>query len=184
MTDESDLVRSSKKLSRILRHREDIPHTDEGWFQIDDVIRQSHMTLDEIVRIVERNTRYEFSEDGRMIRAHHGHSIDIRYENEVRPPALLYHGTTDEAFLKIQQCGAILPMRRTKVHLTDSIDVALSVASRHRGGSGLTVLAVDSRRMFDDGHTFFLTEDNVYLTDSVPVEYIMPVCTDRQRPAW
>ena len=37
MSDSSEYVRNSKRLSRILRHRSDIPHDEHGWISIDDV---------------------------------------------------------------------------------------------------------------------------------------------------
>ncbi len=90
-------VRLSKRLSRILRHRRVIPRDGHGWYLIDDVEKLGGMDRATVLRVAGSNGRYEVSEDGTRIRAYHGHSIDIEYENEVEPPEHLYHGTSAEA---------------------------------------------------------------------------------------
>lgn len=171
MAENHDPIRSSRRLSKILRHRLDIPHDSEGWFLMDDVIRYSGMTREKIEGIVIGNTRYQISEDGTRIRAFHGHSISVEYGNAVEPPPVLYHGTSVTAYNEIQHSGAILPMRREMVHLTESKEYAMDVAKR-RGGNDIVILEIDSERMSEDGIIFHLSGDGVYLVDSVPTEYI------------
>lgn len=173
MTDEQDAVRRSKRLSRLLRHRSDIPHDREGWFLISDISRESGMDRDEILHLVDTNTRYEVSVDGTRIRAFHGHSIDIDYGPPIVPPDELYHGTSAEAWAAIKSSGKILPMRRSKVHLTSSLDYARRMAYRHgRTEENMVVLVIDSGHMHDDGHAFYRSGDGTYLTDIVPIEYV------------
>lgn len=169
---DDDPVRLSKRLSRILRHRGDIPHDEHGWFLIDDVERLGGMDRETVLQVAASNGRYEISEDGTGIRAYHGHSIDIEYENEVEPPEHLYHGTSAEAWTSIQECGRILPMRRCEVHLTASLDYAREIALR-RGHceENMVILVIDARRMRDDGRVFHLSGDGTYLVKDVPVGY-------------
>lgn len=173
MTDEQDAVRRSKKLSRLLRHRPDIPHDREGWFLISDISRESGMDRDEILHLVDANTRYEVSDDRARIRAFHGHSIDIDYGPPIVPPDELYHGTSVEAWSAIRESGAILPMGRREVHLTSSLDYARRMAYRHgRTEANMVVLVIDAGRMHDEGREFFRSGDGTYLTDEVPIRYV------------
>ena len=79
MSDSSEYVRNSKRLSRILRHRSDIPHDEHGWVSIDDVEVHGGMDRELVMEISRMNTCYEISEDGERTRAFHGHSIDVDY---------------------------------------------------------------------------------------------------------
>ena len=65
--------------------------------------------------------------------------------------------------------NGLLPMSRQHVHLSDSENTALKVGQRH--GKPI-VLTIDSGKMFKDGIHFFLSENNVWLTETVPVGYI------------
>lgn len=173
MTDEQDAVRRSKTLSRLLRHRPDIPHDREGWFLISDISSESGMGDDEILHLAATNTRYEVSRDGTRIRAYHGHSIDVDYGPPIVPPDELYHGTSTDAWAAIRGSGGILPMRRGKVHLTSSLDYARRMAYRHsRTEENMVILVIDSGRMHDDGHAFYRSGDGTYLTDIVPIGYV------------
>jgi putative RNA 2'-phosphotransferase len=53
------------------------------------------------------------------------------------------------------------------VHLSADIRTALAVGARY----GVPViLEVDAQRMHRQGHTFFVAENGVWLTDAVPAE--------------
>jgi putative RNA 2'-phosphotransferase len=55
--------------------------------------------------------------------------------------------------------------RRHQVHLSEDVETVRKVGA----GRGQTeVLAVDAGRMHRDGHGFFVSENGVWLTDSVP----------------
>lgn len=88
----------SKYLSYILRHKQEEVKSklDEyGWLPVKDLIENSDFTRDELISIVQADTRYEFSRDLSQIRAFHGHSVKgIKYQNEVTEPIPLYHGTS------------------------------------------------------------------------------------------
>ena len=179
ISDESEYIRNSKKLSRILRHRPDIPHDEHGWISMDDVEVHGGMDRGLVMEIARMNTRYEISEDGERIRAFHGHSIDVDYGDPVEPPEYLHHGTSPKAWDMIRDSGYILPMRRTEVHLSASIGYAKDVAGRRsRSEDDIMILRVDSGRMHSDGYVFHLSGDGVYLTENVPVEYVEPMTGD------
>lgn len=164
--------RDSRRLSRILRHRRNVSHDDEGWVLITDVAKASGMTEWRIRDVATINHRYSLSGDGLRVRAHHGHSNGVSYDYTDIPPEILYHGTSTDGHRGIMESGAILPMGRDAVHLSLTPEYAYDVA-RRRGEP--VVLAVDAGRMHRDGFGFHLSDDGVYLTERVPVEYISSV---------
>ena len=60
-------------------------------------------------------------------------------------------------------------MDRHHVHLTESVQTAKSVGTRY---GELVLLKVRSRDMHEQGYKFFLSDNNVWLTEHVPVEYL------------
>ena len=167
--DES-MIRDSKKLSRILRHRPADFHVTldaRGWTTVEGLSRGSGLPAERILEIAENNTRYELSDDGLRIRALHGHSVPVEYDDEVDPPDVLYHGTSRGNLELILEIGAILPMGRTKVHLSSDTTKAKDVGRRH---GEPVVIFIDARRMRADRRVFHLSRDGVYLVDRVPSE--------------
>lgn len=61
-------------------------------------------------------------------------------------------------------------MERHHVHLSDNVATAQQVGSR-RGAP--VVLTVQAAQMFADGHVFYQSENQVWLTDAVPPKYIV-----------
>ena len=168
-------TRDSRLMSRILRHcpeRYGVSLDHDGWASVEELGRGSGLPIERIIHIAETNTRYELSPDGGRIRALHGHSVDVGYGEPVSPPDVLYHGTSKENLEAIMASGAILPMRRTMVHLSVSTERAEEVGRRH---GEPVVISVDAGRMAEDGFEFFLSGDGVYLTERVPTGYFLDV---------
>lgn len=107
------------------------------------------------------------------IRAQQGHSTDaVEIEFEPATPATaLYHGTTNERFEKIHASGGLKPMNRHHVHLSGDLPTAENVARRWRGETPV-ILKIDATRMAKNGFKFYRSGNGVWLTDSVPLEYI------------
>ena len=171
--------RHSKFLSYVLRHdpaQLDLELDRAGWVHVDDLVaaasrRDDSWTRDLLNRVVETNDkkRFEFSPDGTMIRARQGHSIDVDLGYETRvPPALLFHGTVKKHLESIFETG-LLPMSRHHVHLSPDVATASNVGSR-RGKA--VILRVDAARMHEAGHEFMCTDNDVWLVEAVPAEYI------------
>ena len=173
-------VSISKYLSRHLRHKPheiDLTIDKNGWANIDELIEKSRehkgrvLTLEMIIDVVKNNDkqRFKISDDGKKIRANQGHSFQVDLELEsVTPPDILYHGTAKRFLSKIIETG-LLPMSRQHVHLSETEDTAIKVGQRH--GKPI-VLTIDSGKMSKDGIDFYLSENNVWLTETVPIEYI------------
>ncbi|WP_175950464.1 RNA 2'-phosphotransferase [Burkholderia sp. BCC0405] len=182
-----DATRISRTLSYLLRHAPEtigLQLDPEGWADIDELItgaaRQGH-PLDratiETVCATSDKQRFALSDDGRRIRAVQGHStpaVQRRYP-AAQPPERLYHGTATR-FLDSIRAQGLKPGARHHVHLSPDIRTALAVGKRY----GVPViLEVDAQRMHRQGHTFFVAENGVWLTDTVPAEFLK----EMERPA-
>jgi putative RNA 2'-phosphotransferase len=173
------LMRVSKYLAKYLRHApEELGLTLQpgGWVTVDDLLgaARNHgfpIDYDELVECVETNDKQRFAFDvsGELIRANQGHSVEVDLQLEERvPPEALYHGTVDR-FLPSILAGGLNKGRRHHVHLSKDAEPARKVGAR-RGKP--VILRVDAGRMHGDGHRFYLSANGVWLTDSVPSEYL------------
>lgn len=169
----------SKFLSLVLRHQPEIINLildENGWALVDELIEKSKsekvyfdkLQLDEIVFTNDKQ-RFAFNDDKSKIRASQGHSVqvDLLYENTL-PPTILFHGTTHEFMESIKQNG-LLKMARQHIHLSAEKDTATKVGSRK--GKPI-ILTVNALEMYNKGYEFYLSENKVWLTNFVPVEFI------------
>ena len=172
-------IRISKFLSLVLRHQPEkvgLTLNDEGWVSVSELILafESYgfpLALGELQEVVRSNDkkRFSFSPDGLFIRANQGHSVTVELGYEpVLPPPILYHGTAERFLSSIRQQG-LLKGRRHHVHLSDNTETAETVGGRY---GKPVVLRITSERMHKDGYLFFRSDNGVWLTESVPVEYI------------
>ena len=173
-------------LSFLLRHRPETIHLSmdkHGWVLVEDLIEgvnkggRYQLDLGKLEAIVAQDSkgRYRFNADHSKIKACQGHSIPwVEPELEyLIPPDFLYHGTTTAAVEKIRKSGAISKMSRHAVHLQADPEKAWQSAVRWH----LTpvVLKIDAKKMGDAGFVFGKAENDVWCTESVPVEYIVEV---------
>ena len=168
----SRLVSRGKRLAFLLRHDKKYSFDEHGWREISDLIANHGYTMDELKEIVATNNkqRFEFSEDMTRIRARQGHSIRVDVELEEKlPPDILYHGTGERFVNSILDQG-INKGNRLYVHLSETKETAVNVGKRH--GKPI-ILIINARRMSEDGHTFYLSRNGVWLTDFVDVKYII-----------
>lgn len=166
------LIIRGKKLSYLLRHDKSYAFDEHGWRSVSDLIANHGFSLEELHEIVATNNkqRYEFSGDMKFIRARQGHSINVDVElAEEVPPVVLYHGTPKENLPSILNKG-VCKMSRNHVHLSDTKETASKVGARR--GKAFIVITVNAKQMYEDGYTFFLSRNGVWLTDSVPARYI------------
>lgn len=177
--DEITLKRTSKFLSLVLRHKPetvDIQLDEAGWVDVAELLAQCSAhgksipreLLDEVVATNSKK-RFAFSEDGLRIRANQGHSVDVSLGYEAQtPPQLLFHGTVGGVLDAIRE-GGLNKMERHHVHLSADRGTAANVGQRRGKPVILLVRAAD---MVAAGHEFFLSTNGVWLTESVPPEYI------------
>jgi putative RNA 2'-phosphotransferase len=174
-----DKTKASKFMSLILRHdpgAADIALDGRGWAVIDEMLAGmarkgypiTRQVLDEIVA-EDGKQRYTISDDGLRIRANQGHSMAVDVElEELRPPAVLFHGTASRFADAIRRDG-LKAMSRQHVHLSIDEPTAIIVGKRH---GKPVVFRIDARRMADAGIKFLRSANNVWLVAAVPPEYL------------
>ncbi|MCW2743151.1 MAG: putative 2-phosphotransferase [Blastococcus sp.] len=177
-----DVVRVSKRLSFVLRHRPDsvgLALDAAGWADVDELLAalSAHgppLTRAELEAVVATNdkTRFAFDATGRRIRASQGHSVPVDLGYDVAaPPAELFHGTVGR-FLPAILAEGLRPGRRHAVHLSPDVATARTVGGR-RGEA--VVLRVDAGAMAADGIAFSRSANGVWLVDAVPPRYLAVV---------
>lgn len=187
------LKKSGSKLGSalcfVLRHEPEsigVAMDKQAWVSVNELIEKfnagrtgSKMPLNlpmlmEIVR-TDNKQRYGLKFSGRdlMIRCRQGHSIpwlEMDYSVE-KPPVILYHGTICPYLEKIMKEG-LCPMERQKVHLSIDIATAETVAGRRKKEGTSVILQVDTKQMAADGIIFYLSDNDVWLTDYVDPKYL------------
>lgn len=175
------LTELSKFLSLILRHKPsaaNIELDEHGWANVDELMAGINQVdarnnidmekLEEIVR-TDNKQRYSFNEDKTLIRANQGHSISVDVElEEVMPPGYLWHGTATKYMESIDKEG-LVPKSRLYVHLSGDVETATNVGKRH---GKLLMYKVLSKKMVEDGYKFYKSVNGVWLTKTVPAEYL------------
>ncbi|MDY6764693.1 MAG: RNA 2'-phosphotransferase [Halobacteria archaeon] len=179
--------RLSKFMSGCLRH---FPHDaglsmdEKGWVSYDELVsvvveKYPWVDPEHIEAVIETDPKGRFERDDRRVRASYGHSVDVDLEKEETVvPDKLYHGTDPENLDSIMEEG-LLPMERQEVHLSETIDDALTVGSRHTHEP--VVLEVDARGMSEDGWDIVKRGRETYTTDVVPPRYISILRDDKGR---
>jgi len=172
------LTKASKFLSLVLRHKPDaigLTLDVEGWTSISELIDKAQsqipLTKELIEQIVSTSDkqRFKISDDGLMIRASQGHSIKVDLKLLPKePPAVLYHGTATRFIDSIKQEG-LKPGQRHHVHLSTDVATATAVGKRY---GKVVILKVDTKSMHQQGYKFFLSDNNVWLTEHVPPPYL------------
>ncbi len=175
-----DLKKTSVFISLILRHKPDvigISLDEHGWANVSELIEGINKaegysidmeTLEEIVR-TDNKQRYSFNDDKTLIRANQGHSINVDVElKECEPPEQLFHGTGEKFVASIRKEG-LIPKSRLYVHLSKDKETAEKVGARHGKPH---IFFVHSGKMFRAGYKFYLSENGVWLTKSVPPEFL------------
>ena len=162
----------SKFISLILRHKPEvigISLDDHGWANVDELLAGIRRTRPIDTEMLDEKQRYTFNEDHARIRANQGHSIQVDVElEEKEPPEYLFHGTGRKYVESIDQTG-LIPKSRLYVHLSGDQETAIKVGKRH--GEPI-VYQVAAGAMARDGHKFWRSANDVWLTKRVPPEYL------------
>jgi putative RNA 2'-phosphotransferase len=179
--DHKKLKAISKFLSLVLRHQPEmigLSLDKSGWANIKELLggaakhkrgrNISRALLETVVKTNDKQ-RFEISTDGNHIRARQGHSVSVElgYQPSA-PPEILLHGTPSLSVQSIRESG-LKKMQRHHVHLHIDEQTASAVGAR-RGQPVL--LKIRAAEMTRQGHEFFVTENQVWLTDHVPAEFI------------
>lgn len=173
------LKRVSKQMSWILRHQADRLGLDidpEGFVRVETLLAHvkeaipdaTEAVIEAVVDTVEPQKQRFSIVDG-YIRANYGHSMASRvaYPAE-RPPAVLYHGTSEKTKESVLKEG-LRPMGRQFVHMTTDIALARQVGGRH--GKPCVIL-VEAERAWNDGVAFHHANRGFWLAATIPGKYL------------
>ncbi len=178
---EARLVKISKYLAKHLRHDPEglgLTLAPGGWVGVDELLtacarRRFEVSRADLDEVVSENSKQRFSFDatGTLIRANQGHSVDVDLQLEpTAPPPILYHGTGHQTAPIILREG-LNKRQRHHVHLSADTETARAVGARHGRPVIFTVLAA---QMADAGYVFYRSDNDVWLTDHVPPEFLRP----------
>ena len=172
-------IKISKFLSLVLRHQPEtvgLKLDEAGWVSVAELLvacgeHGLKFSLEELQQVVATNDkkRFAFSEDGLLIRASQGHSVEVELGYEpITPPETLFHGTAERFLASIKTQGLVKGSRR-HVHLSADEETARNVGQRH---GRPVVLTVSAGRMHEAGFLFYASENGVWLTEHVPVGFL------------
>ena len=176
-----DYTKLSKEISYALRHAPweyELELDSEGFVpiqQLIDAINESGnynrpITKGDLEHIIETSEKKRHEIQNDSIRALYGHTVPIHIKkNQIKPPDVLYHGTTHKAFEKIMNNG-LQPMKRQYVHLSVDTDTAIRVGRRRDADP--VILKIDAAKAHQEGIIFYEGNDKVILSDFVPAKYI------------
>jgi putative RNA 2'-phosphotransferase len=124
----------------------------------------------DLIAMIEQSSKKRHELKNGKIRALYGHSIPQKLLKEpAKPPARLYHGTASERVATIAKEG-LKPMRRHYVHLSSDRETAQQVGKRKSSKS--EILIIKANEAHQNGIIFYSGNDQVWLADYVPPEYI------------
>ena len=149
---------------------------EHGWVMLDELLaargsRKHGLTRSVLERVVAENDkqRFEVDDNWTKIRARQGHSLSVDLDlKAAEPPDCLFHGTATRNVRSIRADG-LRKGKRHHVHLSIDFETAKLVGTRY--GHPI-VLKIRAREMHDHGYQFFLSQNGIWLTDTVPEEYI------------
>ncbi len=167
-------TKTSKFLSLVLRHKPEeigLVLDSDGWADVNELLQKTDISFEDLKEVVNSNDkkRFTFSDDFNKIRASQGHSIKVDLKLEpTTPPEILFHGTAEKNIVSILGKG-LLKQDRNYVHLSADIDTAKKVGMRY--GKPI-VLKISALKMHQEGYKFYISKNNVWLTDFVPERFI------------
>jgi len=175
---EFDAERFSRWMSYVLRHnptRYGLQPDRHGYVDLEAFLliaarRYPDVTPERLRGLVEGGaSRFEIAD--RRLRARYGHSIPVEPSSPpVEPPERLYHGTEAERAETIRSAG-LQPFDRRMVHLSDTLEDALTVAQRRTDRP--VVFRIHARDAHHAG-TAFYREGRVFLAAGIPAQFLSP----------
>jgi putative RNA 2'-phosphotransferase len=171
------IERLSRFLSFLLRHHAEdssLNFDDRGFVSLKELMERVQDRFpeageEEILAVIEGPDKKRFELKDGKVRAIYGHSFPVNFENErVEPPQCLYHGTARELARAILD-GGLKPYGRQYVHLSSSVEEALSVGRRR--DSLPAVLVINSQAAHADGIHFYQAGP-LFLAKEIPPRFL------------
>jgi putative RNA 2'-phosphotransferase len=176
------LAERSKRLAWLLRHgaREaGLAMDAAGFADVEDVLRLSGLSREELARVVEENAKSRYEVRGERVRAVQGHSpagtpvtlegLEASWE-EVAGDAPLFHGTSVAAARAILTGEGVHAAARSHVHLAPAPDATVG----KRAGVDV-LLEVSPARLREAGVRVFRAPNGVLLCRHIPREALTAV---------
>jgi|SRR5580692_6541479 putative RNA 2'-phosphotransferase len=176
-----DRVKLSKTVSHALRHEPWLYGLEldaEGWVDADELLSAlaaadpawAELQLADLSLMIGSSAKSRHELRGSRIRALYGHSTPERIVKQPEPPpARLFHGTSPLRLPAIQQLG-LQAMARQYVHLAVTPQLAREVGRRKHPNP--VILRVISDRAAHAGIPFYPGNDETWLADSIPPEFL------------
>ncbi len=170
----------SKLLSGLLRHypwKAGISLDERGWVSIFKLLKgirslKGYEWVKEwhIRAIAFLDPKGRFELIGNKIRARYGHTIPVKVEPlPGKIPNTLYHGTPSKNLSSILKYG-IKKMKRLKVHLASSPEVAVETGARR--SKSVAVLEIDVKCLESLGYNVEKASDVIFTVEHVPPKCI------------
>jgi putative RNA 2'-phosphotransferase len=171
----------SRQVSRVLRHEPwlyELELDDEGFVSVDALLvairvaepRWTGVDRLALEQMIAGSWKRRHEMVGDRVRALYGHSLPGRLRKERGcPPAVLFHGTSSAAAAAILVSG-LQPMSRQFVHLSNEWDMAVQVGRRKAAEP--VVLRIDAAAAQEDGVSFWVGNEAVWLAENVPARFI------------
>ncbi|WP_170117621.1 RNA 2'-phosphotransferase [Chitinophaga ginsengisoli] len=169
----------SQFLSLILRHKPEtinIALDAYGYAKIDEITQNAKnidlvITEDAIRNVVLYSDKKRFKVTGNSIKAIQGHSFEVNIdEQSQKPPDILYHGIRFKLKETVTQQG-LLGTTGKLIPLYPNYYSAFIVENTNKKGP--VVFEINAGEMYNDGYEFYLTDNNVWQTKTVPVKYMV-----------
>ncbi len=174
------LARLSRLVALVLRHRPEevgVSLDAGGYADLESLAVAlatqpgwESLSSRDLVALAEVDPRRYEVRDGR-IRARYGHTVSVAEPGELaRPPEWLYVGV-DPLMLPELTISGLRPSGRQHVHLSTTPQAAREVGQRHAPDA--VVVVVFARRAAEAGTVFRRAGAGLFLTDLVPVEFLL-----------
>ena len=125
---------------------------------------------EDIVALMQQSEKERYELKNHRIRAYYGHSFSKKIMKQRNiPPKVLYHGTARRFVSSILTTG-LQPMSRQYVHLSQDVETAKQVGMRH--DTQPVILMINAQSAFQDGVAFYLGNEKVWLSETIPPQYI------------
>ena len=177
-----NLTETSNYMALLLRHQPEkgnIIIDTQGYTDVNSLLKALNidkLTLDKIIR-EDKKQRYSYNSNSTKIRANQGHSLDyVKIDfKEYIPNGPIYHGTAKKFLDSILKTG-LISQSRNYVHLSQDLNTAENVGIRHaKSRVNLVIFEIDYQKMIKDGYKFYISDNNVVLTEKVPKQYLKRV---------